>query len=417
MSIPVPQQKISRFESMAFGMFIHWGLYSALGQGEWIQHLKKIPKDEYYKLKNAFTAKNFDPQKWAKTAKQAGMKYITLTTRHHDGFSLYDTKGLNTFDALHSPCGRDLIREFADACRRENIVPFFYHTTLDWYNEDFEKNFDSYLEYLRQSVEILCTSYGKIGGIWFDGNWSRPDADWKLDELYATIRKHQPDALIINNSGMGERGKLVHHEIDSVTFEQGLPIPFDREGMEKYVSSETCYTMNDHWGFANADFHYKAPGELIETLCHCRRVGSNLLLNVGPDKEGEIPPMQMALLSCMGEWIKPHANAFYNGRPCGIAGDGKNFGLKTADGCMYLFVCDLPIAGDANVTVGGSGSRTAAFTGIFDHVKEVRWTDNNEALPFIQDAQNGLFTFNATGFDYGSNRIVRVAEIVLQHSK
>ena len=412
MSIPFPEKRISQFETMAFGMFVHWGLYSIRGQGEWIQCLKKIPKEEYIKLKDNFTARDFDPEKWAKTAKKAGMKYITLTTRHHEGFSLYDTKGLNTFDAPHSPCGRDLISEFTQVCRKEDIVPFFYHTTLDWYNEDFENDFENYLEYLRKSVEILCTNYGKIGGLWFDGNWSRND-DWKLDELYGTIRKYQPEAIIINNSGMGERGKLVHHEIDSVTFEQGLPLPFDRDGMDKYVTSETCFTMNDHWGFANSDLNYKSPGELIENLCHCRRVGSNLLLNVGPDKEGNIPLMQTALLSCLGEWIDTYADAVYNGRPCGIAGEGKNFGLKTADGRLYLFVHNLPIEGSADVTVGGSRNMTATFTGVLDKIKEVRWMDDGKSLSFAQNIQSGLFSFNTTGFDYGSNRVVRVAELIV----
>lgn len=157
-------------------MFIHWGLYSQLGQGEWIMNMKKIPKEEYSKLMDTFTAEGFDAEKIAHTAKKAGMRYITLTTRHHDGFSLYDTCGLCDYDAPHSPCGRDLVREFVDACRKEDILPMFYHTTLDWYQESFEKDFSSYLQYLRNSVEVLCTQYGPIGGLWFDGNWSKPKA-------------------------------------------------------------------------------------------------------------------------------------------------------------------------------------------------------------------------------------------------
>lgn len=170
MSIPTPKQYISDFEQLGFGMFVHWGLYSQLGKGEWIWNIGKMDGEEYCKLKDSFTAEDFDADELVLTAKKAGCKYITLTTRHHEGFSLYDTCGLNEFDAPHSPAGRDLIREFVDACNRHDIVPFFYHTTLDWHHPDFKGDFDRYLEYLRQSVEILCKNYGKIGGLWFDGN-------------------------------------------------------------------------------------------------------------------------------------------------------------------------------------------------------------------------------------------------------
>lgn len=169
---------------------------------------EQIPGAEYRKLQESFAGENFDAEKIARLAAETGMKYAVLTTRHHGGFSLYDTKGLNSFDSIHSPAGRDFTREFAEACRAEGIKPFFYHTTLDWMEEDFEKDFDRYLEYLRQSVEILCTEYGEIGGFWFDGNWSRPDADWKLDELYGMIRRLQPNALIINNTGLSDRGTI-----------------------------------------------------------------------------------------------------------------------------------------------------------------------------------------------------------------
>lgn len=408
----IPEKRIADFETMAYGMFIHWGLYSQLGKGEWVQAMHHIPKDEYAKLKDTFTAKGFDARAIARLAKRAGMKYITLTTRHHDGFSLYDTKGLSDFDVIHSPVGRDLIAEFVEACNEEGIVPFFYHTTLDWHHEDFDSNFDAYLEYLRQSVEILCTNYGKIGGLWFDGNWSKPDADWKLDELYGTIRKHQPEAMIINNTGLGARGELGHPEIDSVTFEQGLPSPIDRSHMIKYVSGEMCYTLNDHWGYGHADYNYKTPAQLIKTLCHCRKVGANLLLNVGPDGSGVIPEMMSALLGVVGQWLETYGDVIYKGRPCHIVGEGENFGLQTEDGKIYLFIFDLPISGDENITVGSGGSAPKTFTGIFKEVKEIRWLDNGLTLPFIQDASSGLFTFNATGFEYGSNTIVRIAEII-----
>ena len=180
----IVKQYIKEFENLGLGMFVHFGLYSVLGKGEWAKFIHKIPDEEYYSI-----MEQFDPKKdWAKelvaTAKNAGCKYITLTTRHHDGFSLYDTCGLNTLDAMHAKCGRDLVKEFVDACREQGIIPFFYHTLLDWYQESYRTDFPAYLKYLRDSVEILCTNYGKIGGLWIDGMWNKPDDDWQEDALY-----------------------------------------------------------------------------------------------------------------------------------------------------------------------------------------------------------------------------------------
>lgn len=412
--IPVPEKRVAEFENLGFGMFIHWGLYSQLGKGEWIQFFQKIPREEYRKLMDTFTAKDFDADKICKIAKAAGMKYITLTTRHHEGFSLYDTCGLSDFDAPHSPAGRDLIREFVDACRANDLIPFFYHTTLDWHQESFENDFDSYLEYLRKSVEVLCTNYGKIGGLWFDGNWSKPDADWKLDELYGTIRKHQPEAMIINNTGLSARGELGHPEIDSVTFEQGLPRPIDRSGMSKYVAGEMCCTMNDHWGNGEFDLNFRSPAELIQTLAKCRRAGANLLLNIGPDGDGKVPEIMAEILKIVGRWTETYKDIIYTGKPYPVVCSGEDFILQTPDQKLYLFAFDLGNEGDENVTIGAQtdASRLRTYAGITQPVKAVRWLDNNLELPFVQDVEKQLLTVHATGFPYGKNLVVRVAELV-----
>ena len=199
MAIPEPEERIAHFEELAYGMFIHFGLAAQLGRGEWAMKLEGIPVAEYSKLINTFTAADFDGRGIAKLAAQSGMKYICLTSRHHEGFSLYDTGGLSDYDVVHSPVGRDLVADFVQGCHAEGVVPFLYHTTLDWYQENYTNDFDAYLEYLQQSIEILCTRYGRIGGFWFDGNWDRPEADWQEDRLYAIIRKYQPQAMIINN--------------------------------------------------------------------------------------------------------------------------------------------------------------------------------------------------------------------------
>ena len=305
MAIPTPEPRIARFERMGYGMFIHWGLYAHLGQGEWVQHLRKVPMDEYARIKDTFTAEEFDGRQIAAIAKAAGMQYITLTSRHHDGFSLYDTRGLSDHDAPHSAAGRDLVAELIEGCRAEGISPHFYHTTLDWYQPSFHNDFDAYLDYLHQSIEVLCTSYGAIGGLWFDGNWSKPDADWKEDRLYGIIRQHQPEAMIVNNTGLSALGALGHPEIDSVTFEQGRPAPMSRADKDKYVAAEMCQTMNRHWGIGAEDFNCMSPAEIIGHLCTCRKVGANYLFNVGPTASGRIPDYESA----------PHCAASASGSP------------------------------------------------------------------------------------------------------
>ena len=406
MSVPTPKKYIKDFEQLGLGLFVHWGLYSQIGQGEWTYEIHKRDMNEYKKLKDTFTAEDFDAEKLVLAAKRAGCKYINLTTRHHEGFSLYDTCGLNEFDAVHSPAGRDLIKEFVDACNKHDIIPFFYHTTLDWYNPDFNNDFDKYLEYLRKSVEILCKNYGKIGGMWFDGNWSKPGADWKEDELYGTIRKYQPEAIIVNNTGLSARGCVGNPEIDSVTFEQGTPKPMKREGMPKYLAAEMCQTINNHWGIGALDIDYKSPRELIEALCECRKVGANYLLNIGPTAQGGIDSYQEALIGTVGKWMGVYGDAIYNGRPYPARGMGRNFILKGEDE-LYMFFFDMGIRGDENVIEDRRYSGAYSFDNVKDKIESIEWMDNGEELRFIQD--EAMLSVNATGYPYGMATCVRVA--------
>ncbi|MBT3344446.1 MAG: alpha-L-fucosidase, partial [Gemmatimonadetes bacterium] len=326
------------------------------------------------------------------------------------GFSLYDTRGLSDHDAPHSPAGRDLVAELIEGCRAEGVIPFFYHTTLDWFQPSFSDDFDAYLDYLHSSVEILCSQYGEIGGLWFDGNWSRPDADWKEDRLYDMIRKHQPEAMIINNTGLGAKGHVGHPEIDSVTFEQGRPTPMDREGMPKYVAAEMCQTFNRHWGIGAEDFNYMSPRQIIENLCACRKVGANYLLNVGPNAGGGIPDYESATLRRVGEWIEGQQHVIYDSRVSSVRGTGGDFALETDD-CLYLFIHNLSVGGDAHVTTGGGGAGPRGFAGVGRNVASVRWLDNDESLAHTHDIDSGLLCIDATGYPYGVDRVVRVAEV------
>lgn len=402
---------IKAYENLAFGLFIHWGLYSQLERGEWAQHHRKIPKEEYHRLFTTFTAADFNPRKIVKLAKEAGMKYICLTTRHHDGFSLYDTCGLNTYDAVHSPAGRDLIREYAAACHEEDMKMFFYHTTLDWEVEAFEKDWDKYHDYLNASVELLCKNYGTVSGFWFDGNWSKPEADWKEDRLYSMIRKYQPQCMIINNSSLWARGRKGHPELDAVTFEQGKPIATANEQTGKYLASEMCDTMNSHWGTSAADFSYKSPAEIIKTLASCRRNKANLLLNIGLLPQGGIPEYEAAVLKIAGKWIQTYGSSIYKGVPAKLTCKGEDFILEL-EGEYYYFLYNLPIYGNEHLLAGESGEGMKTISGKLPAVAQIQWVDNNENLAFTQSPDKEILTFYATKFPYGEQSVIRVAKII-----
>lgn len=414
---PRPLERIARFEQLGYGMFIHWGLYSQLGQGEWIQHNGPVKRDEYAKLFDTFTGEDFDADAWCRLATDAGMKYLCLTTRHHEGFSLYDTRGLSSFDAMNAPSRRDFVGEFIEACRKHSLLPMLYHTTMDWYWRDTKTYditqpvMDEYLEYLNHSVEILCTEYGEIGGLWFDGNWCRHDLDWKVDSLYALIRKHQPEAIIVNNTGLFAQGALGHPEVDSVTFEQGEPVARDQSGQPKYVAGEMCQTMNQHWGIGAKDYNYLAPGDVIRTLSRCRKIGANYLLNVGPTAQGGIPEYEAATLRRVGSWIRHAGEVIYQGRPCPhIRCHGEDFILRT-DSDDFYFAFNLSRHGDEHVTLAGGGSGPRAISGYDKTLASFTWLDSGETPPFTQNSNNGIVGFEATGYPYGTDMVVRVARL------
>ncbi len=408
---PSPNPRIAKFESLAFGIFVHFGLYSLVGKGEWTMLLHQTPRDEYLKMIDHWDVPDFSGRKLAQLAKKSGAKYITLTSRHHDGFSLYDTHGLSPWDVTKTPAGRDIIRDFVDGCREEGIIPCLYHTTLDWSDPRFENDWKGYQNYLRDSVEIICSNYGPLGSVWFDGNWSKPDADWELDALYSMVRKHQPNTLIINNTGIGEEGKLIHPEIDAVTFERGRAHPIDRTNMEKYVTGEMCHTANYHWGIATQDFNMISPASVIEELCRTRAAGANLLMNLGPTATGAIPSYEDAMFELVGKWISLHGgsqNPIYSGRPNGIHGAEDDFGFALPE-ATYLFNFELTATADpraSGTNPRGPGKRT--FKGLQSKVKKVEWMDSGEQLKFNQE--NDVLTIEATKYPYGTNTVVRIAK-------
>jgi alpha-L-fucosidase len=327
---PSPENLQARreFQDMKFGMFIHWGVYSVLGDGEWVFHNRKLKVDEYNRLPLFFDPEKFDAHAWVSLAKSAGMKYITITSRHHDGFAMFDSKISDWNIVQRTPYKKDPLKMLADECHRQGIKLFFYYSQLDWHNPDYyprgvtnwdngrpdRGDWDAYLDhYMDGQLTELLTNYGPVGGIWFDGMWDKPNADWHLDKTYALIHKLQPAALIIPN----------HHQTprpgeDVQTFERDLPGQNTAGFNTNYVSSqlplESSDTLNENWGFNIGDSKYKSAAELERRLVRAAGNNSNLLMNIGPYPNGEIDPQFISRLHELGEWMSKYGDSIYNTR-------------------------------------------------------------------------------------------------------
>jgi len=327
---PAPENLQARreFQDMKFGMFIHWGVYSVLGDGEWVFHNRKLKLDEYNRLPAFFDPEKFDAKTWVSLAKSAGMKYITITSRHHDGFAMFDSKVSDWNIVARTFYKKDPLKMLADECHRQGIKLFFYYSQLDWHNPDYyprgatdwpngrpgHGDWNAYLDtYMDGQLTELLTNYGPIGGIWFDGMWDKPTADWHLDQTYALIHKLQPAALIIPN----------HHQTprpgeDVQTFEHDLPGQNSAGFNTKYVSTvlplEMSDTLNDNWGFNIGDSKYKSAAEVERRLVRAAGHNANLLMNIGPYPNGEIDPQFVTRLQAVGEWLSKYGDSIYGTR-------------------------------------------------------------------------------------------------------
>src|SRR5882724_8125495 len=326
----VPGERLAArewYRDAKFGMFVHWGVYSLLGQGEWVMQNRPIAVPDYEWLASTFNPVKFDAQAWVTVAKAAGMKYITITSRHHDGFAMFVTRATRYNIVDWTPFQRDPLKELADECRRQGIKLFFYYSQLDWHHPDYwprgatghrtgrpeSGDWNHYLDFLDAQLTELLTNYGAVGGIWFDGMWDKPDADWHLDKTYALIHKLQPAALIIPN----------HHQTprpgeDVQTFERDLPGQNSAGFNTTYISDrlplESCNTLNGSWGFNIGDIKYKSPEEIEEMLVRAAGNNSNLLLNIGPLPNGEIQDEFQTRLRAVGEWVAKYGDSIYGTR-------------------------------------------------------------------------------------------------------
>lgn len=362
------EKRVEWFKQARFGMFIHWGLYAIPARGEWIRSVERISVEDYQQYFDEFNPVDYDPRKWARACKQAGMQYAVLTAKHHDGFCLFDS-ALTDYKST-TCCGRDLVREYLDAFRAEGIRVGLYYSIIDWHHPDFphygdkqhperdnpafrdyKYDFDKYLEYMHGQIRELCTNYGKIDIFWFDFSYDDMRGEkWKATELVRMIRSYQPDVLMDNRlevSGEGFGSLATQHPTefsgDFVSPEQIIPPEGVVDDMGKPVVWESCITMNNNWGYNSRDDHFKTADMIIRKLVECVSKGGNMLLNVGPDARGNIPEKSLEILRGIGEWMRLNSESIYG---CGRSLLPRpDYGRVTQNGKSVYFHVNEPQIG------------------------------------------------------------------------
>ena len=351
---PAPENLEARdwFQDAKFGLFIHWGIYSQLGDGEWVMNNQQIRVNEYERLPATFNPYKYNPADWVKLAKAAGMKYITITSRHHDGFAMFDTKASDWDIVDRTPYAKDPLKLLVEEARKEGIKVFFYYSQLDWHHPDYyprgntgkntgrpeSGNFNRYVDFMNSQLRELLTNYGDLGGIWFDGEWDQPQANWRLGETYKLIHELQPQALIGSNHHTAP-----HPGEDFQMFEKDLPgqhtTGFNAGQPISQLPIEMCETINGAWGFNLTDRNVKSTPDLVRLLVNAAGRNANLLLNVGPMPSGEIQPEFVTRLREIGEWVDQYGESIYGTR--GGPVEPGPWGVTTQKGNqVYVHVLD-----------------------------------------------------------------------------
>ena len=400
------KERTKWFMDARFGMFIHWGLYSIPACGEWVMSQKEMTIEEYRKYFEQFDPVDYDPKTWVRLAKEAGMKYVVLTAKHHDGFCLFDSK-LTDYKATNTKAGRDLVREFVDACREEGLKVGLYFSIIDWHHPDFPKygdrqhpmrnnvaykdekiDFDRYLDYMHGQVKELVTNYGKLDLLWFDFSYDDMTGEkWKATDLIKMVRHYQPDVIIATEHPLIYSGDFASPEQiippKGVCDVNGEPIPW-----------ELCATMNNHWGYCNFDHQYKTPEMLVRKLVECVSKGGNMILNVGPDAKGNIPQESVEILREVGNWMSKNKESIYG---CGISNFEKpDWGRYTQkDNVIYAHVYETPLG--ALPLYGISPEQLAEITYLADGSEVKRGEAWNTALytdvAFVSFGEDPVFTY------------------------
>jgi alpha-L-fucosidase len=344
----VPAERLAAREAYAdwkVGLFIHWGVYSVLMDGEWVMQNRGIRAREYERIPPQFNPSAFDASAWVALARAAGLRYITMTAKHHDGFAMWDTK-LTPWNVVDStPYGKDVIRQLADASHADGMPLFLYYSQLDWHHPDFWPlggtghsagrleggEWSRYLTFMDGQLRELLTGYGPVAGVWLDGLWDK-GGDWQLPRTYAMMRQLQPDLLIASNhNGPPHPGE------DIITFERDINPAHIPAG--NTLPLEISEKINDTWGFRLHDVEYKTPAQLIRAMVRAAGRGANYLVNVGPMPDGRIQPEFVERLLAMGQWLRTYGESVYDTRPGPVPPRPWGVTTRKAD-TIYVHVLD-----------------------------------------------------------------------------
>ena len=400
---PTPENLKARewFSNAKFGLFIHWGPFSIPGSGEWVMQVRNITVKNYTRLMDFFNPVEFNAAQYVSLAKNAGMKYITLITRHHDGFSMWDTK-YSDFNIMNTPYHKDIVKMLADECHKQGIGLFVYYSLLDWRRDDYSYwtgntgqgtgrtvhgNWDDYIQFMKNQLTELLTNYGEIAGVWFDGYWDQlnndnhdtptPRVDWHFREIYDLIHKLQPQCLVGNNHHItplpGEDFQMFEKDLrgNNTTGFGGAsvsPLPL-----------ETCETINNSWGFNITDLSYKTVKQLIHYMVNAAGHNANFLLNIGPMPNGKIQPEFVDTLKEMGNWLKQYGESIYGTRGNIVA--PQDWGIVTGkDKLLFAHILKMP-------------SQTFVFIPIVQKkISKVILLVNKKDLKFKQQSE-GIFIY------------------------
>lgn len=407
----------SNFQDMKYGMFIHWGLSSTLGDGEWVMHNRNIKKEDYTRLLRSFNPVDFDAAKWVATAKNAGMKYIVFITRHHDGFSNWDTR-YSDWKITNTPYGKDVLKMLSEECKKQGIKLGLYYSLLDWYRSDYpyetgrtghgtgrseKSNYASYLQFMKNQLTELLTNYGDIMSIWFDGHWDQTNVegsadrtsriDWKYDEIYSLIHQLQPQCLIGNNHHLSPFAGE-----DFQMFERDLPGE-NKSGLSGQEAStqlplETCETTNGSWGYSITDRRYKTVKQVVQLEVGAAGRNANLLLNIGPMPSGAIQPEFVDTLAAAGKWFQQFGESIYGTR--GNVVPAQEWGVLTRkDKSVYVHV--LKQVHEPYIFIPGLATS----------IQSAVCLNNNKAIKFKQ-VPEGVFVYNDGNFSDAIDNVVRL---------